>query len=48
MNYTNLKKLFNIGRPIDKDSNFSYIHFAYKNSKQNYRLITSGELYVRR
>ena len=47
MNYSNLKAIFDLGRPIIEDSKFSYIHFAYKYNKQNYRLITSGELFVR-
>ena len=47
MNYTNLKKIFELGRPILNDSEFPYIHFAYKFNKQNYRLITSGELLIR-
>ena len=47
MNYTNLKKIFELGRPIIEDSNFPYIHFAYKFNKKNYRLITSGELLIR-
>lgn len=47
MNCDDLKKLFNIGRPITKDSNFPYIHLAYKYNISNYRLITSGELIVK-
>lgn len=47
MNYDNLKDIFNLGRPVLEDSDNPYIHFAYKYKKQNYRLITSGELYVR-
>lgn len=47
MDYTNLKKIFELGRPIIEDSKNSYIHFGYKNNKINYRLITSGEIYVR-
>lgn len=47
MNYDNLKAIFNLGRPITEDSSFSYIHLAYKLNKQNYRLITSGELFIR-
>lgn len=47
MNYDNLKGIFNLGRPIIEDSSFSYIHFAFKYKKDNYRLISSGELYVR-
>ena len=47
MNYTNLKKIFELGRPITEDRDFSYIHFAYKFNKNNYRLITSGELLIR-
>ena len=47
MNYDNLKAIFNLGRPITEDSKFSYIHYAYKYQPDNYRLITSGELFVR-
>jgi 5S rRNA maturation endonuclease (ribonuclease M5) len=47
MNCEDLEKLFNIGRPITKDSNFPYIHLAYEYKLSNYRLITSGELIVR-
>lgn len=47
MNYTNLKKIFELGRPIIEDNKFSYIHMAYKWNKQNYRIITSGELFIR-
>ena len=47
MNYDNLKAIFNLGRPVLEDSNNPYIHFAYKYKKQNYKLITSGELFVR-
>lgn len=47
MNYSNLKKIFELGRPIIEDSKFSYIHLAYKLNKKNYRLITSGELFIR-
>ena len=47
MNYDNLKAIFNLGRPITEDSRFPYIHLAYKNKLDNYRLITSGELFVR-
>ena len=47
MNYDNLKAIFNLGRPITEDSKFPYIHLAYKYNKQNYRLISSGELFIR-
>ncbi len=47
MNYDNLKAIFNLGRPIIEDSKFSYIHYAYKYKPDNYRLITSGELFIR-
>jgi 5S rRNA maturation endonuclease (ribonuclease M5) len=47
MNYDNLKAIFELGRPITEDNSFPYIHLAYKLNKQNYRLITSGELFVR-
>lgn len=47
MNYSNLKKIFELGRPITEDSKFPYIHLAYKLNKKNYRLITSGELFIR-
>ena len=47
MNYTNLKNMFNLGRLITEDSSFPYIHLAYKTKRQNYRLISSGELFVR-
>lgn len=47
MNYSNLKKLFDIGRPITKDDNNPYIHFAYIHNKQNYRLISSGEMFIK-
>ncbi len=47
MNYDNLKAIFNLGRPITEDSKFSYIHYAYKYKPDNYRLITSGELFIR-
>ena len=47
MNYDNLKAIFDLGRPITKDDKFPYIHLAYKNNLDNYRLITSGELFVR-
>ena len=47
MNYTNLRKIFELGRPITEDNNFPYIHFAYKYKKDNYRIITSGELLIR-
>ncbi len=47
MNYNNLKAIFNLGRPITEDSKFPYIHLAYKYNKQNYRLISSGELFIR-
>ena len=47
MNYTNLKAIFELGRPITEDSDNPYIHFGYKYKKQNYRLITSGELFIR-
>lgn len=47
MNYDNLKAVFNLGRPIMEDSKFPYIHYAYKYKPDNYRLITSGELFVR-
>lgn len=47
MNYDNLRAIFNLGRPITEDSKFPYIHLAYKYNKQNYRLISSGELFIR-
>ena len=47
MNYSNLKAIFELGRPITEDNNFPYIHFAYKYKKANYRIITSGELLIR-
>lgn len=47
MNYMNLRKIFELGRPITEDNNFPYIHFAYKYKKANYRIITSGELLIR-
>lgn len=47
MNYNNLKAIFELGRPITEDNKFPYIHMAYKYNKQNYRLITSGELYIK-
>ncbi len=47
MNYTNLKGIFELGRPIIEDSKNPYLHMAYKYNKQNYRLISSGELFVR-
>lgn len=47
MNYDNLKAIFELGRPITEDSKNSYLHFAYKYNKKNYRLISSGELFVR-
>lgn len=47
MNYSNLKSIFELGRPIINDSKFPYIHLAYKLKKENYRLISSGELFIR-
>jgi len=47
MNYTNLKSIFNLGREIKEDSSFPYVHLAYKYNLKNYRLITSGELFIR-
>ena len=41
------KAIFELGRPITEDSTNSYIHLAYKFNRKNYRLITSGELFVR-
>lgn len=47
MNCIELTQLFNLGRPIDKDSDFSYLHLAYKYKLNNYKLISSGELIVK-
>lgn len=47
MNYSNLKSIFELGRPILEDNNNPYLHLAYINKKQNYREITSGELVIR-
>ena len=47
MNYTNLKGIFELGRLITEDSKNPYLHLAYKYKKTNYRVITSGELFVR-
>lgn len=47
MNYSNLKKIFELGRKIEQDSNNPYLHLGFKYSKNNYRIITSGELYIR-
>lgn len=47
MIYDSLKAMFELGRPIVEDSKNPYLHFAYKNKLDNYRLITSGELLVR-
>ena len=47
MNYTNLKRLFDLGRPIVEDSHNPYLHLAYKYSKKNYKVITTGEIYVK-
>lgn len=47
MNYSNLKAIFELGRPITEDSKNPYLHFGYKYNKQNYRLISSGELFIR-
>lgn len=47
MNYTNLKGIFELGRLITEDSKNPYLHLAYKYKKDNYRIITSGELFVR-
>lgn len=47
MNYDNLKAIFDLGRPIEEDSKFPYIHLAYKYNIDNYRLISSGELFIR-
>ena len=43
----NLTKIFNLGRLVTKDSSFPYIHLAYKEKMNNYRLISSGELIIR-
>lgn len=45
--HENLKRIFEIGRVIDKDSPNSYIHIAFKRKLKNYRLITSGELEIK-
>lgn len=42
-----LKKIFELGRVIDKDSSNSYIHIAYKLKLNNYRIISNGELLVK-
>jgi hypothetical protein len=47
MNYSNLKRIFELGRLINKDDNFPYKHLAYKHKFDNYRFITSGELFIR-
>lgn len=43
----NLTKIFNLGRAITSDDNFSYLHLAYKEKLDNYKLISSGELIIR-
>ena len=47
MNYTNLRGIFELGRPVTEDSKNPYLHLAYKYKKNNYRIITSGELFIK-
>ena len=42
-----MQDLFNIGRLITEDSNNPYLHLAYKNKYKHYRLISSGEIFIR-
>ena len=45
--HENLKKIFELGRVIDKDSPNPYLHIAYKLKLDNYRIISNGELLVK-
>lgn len=42
-----MQDLFNIGRLITEDSNNPYLHLAYKNKYKHYRLISSGEIFIK-
>lgn len=48
MNYTNLKRIFELGRLVTEDSKNPYLHLAYKYKKNNYRLITSRRIICKR
>lgn len=45
--HENLKRIFELGRVIDKDSPNPYLHIAYKLKLDNYRIISNGELLVK-
>lgn len=42
-----MQELFEIGRLITEDSNNPYLHLAYKNKYKHYRLISSGEVFIK-
>lgn len=42
-----MQEVFELGRLITEDSNNKYLHLAYKNKYKHYRLITSGELFIK-
>ena len=42
-----MQEVFELGRLITEDSSNKYLHLAYKNKYKHYRLITSGELFIK-
>lgn len=42
-----MQELFEIGRLITEDSKNPYLHLAFKNHYKHYRLITSGEVFIK-
>lgn len=42
-----MQEVFELGRLITEDSTNKYLHLAYKNKFKHYRLITSGELFIK-
>ncbi len=48
INCSEMKKIFELGRVIENDSSNPYLHTAYKLKLKNYRLISDGELTIRR
>lgn len=46
-NFENLKRIFELGRPITQDDSNKYVKFAFRYKLDNYRLISSGELLIK-
>lgn len=42
-----MQEVFELGRLIVEDSANKYLHLAYKNKYKHYKLITSGELFIK-